>query len=37
KVLFPSMGHLQAVKDAPEYWPTVLQFIENSKQNTDIV
>ncbi len=37
KVLFPNMGHLQAVKDAPEYWPTVLQFIENIKQNTDIV
>ncbi|MBM9834550.1 alpha/beta hydrolase, partial [Enterococcus faecalis] len=21
KVLFANMGHLQAVKDAPEYWP----------------
>ena len=37
KVLFANMGHLQAIKDAPEYWPTVLQFIENIKQNTDIV
>ena len=37
KVLFPNMGHLQAVKDAPEYWPTVLQFIEKVKQKTDIV
>ena len=25
---FPEMGHLQAVTESPEYWPTILQFIQ---------
>ena len=28
RVIFPEMGHLQAVTESPEYWPTILQFIQ---------
>ncbi len=34
QIIFPGMGHLQAVTDAPEYWPTVLDFINRQQQQT---
>jgi uncharacterized protein len=34
QIIFPGMGHLQAVTDAPEYWPKVLDFINRQQQQT---
>ncbi|WP_313511066.1 alpha/beta hydrolase [Enterococcus sp.] len=34
QIIFPGMGHLQAVTDAPEYWPKVLDFVNRQQQQT---
>jgi len=34
QIIFPGMGHLQAVTDAPDYWPKVLDFINRQQQQT---